>query len=307
MDSLPMNSNGKVDRRSLPPARGRPLLEHDYVAPQSPLQWRISQVWEEILDIRPVGIRDNFFDLGGHSLLAARMVDRLEEVLGRSIPLSILFQAPDVENLADIIFQRSEDLRLPLLKVQSDGSKTPLFFLHGDYGSGGFYCLELSRHLGTDQPFYAMPPCGLDGQTIPPSYEEMADLHLRALRAFRPHGPYLLGGTCNGGLVAFEMARRLVASGEKVDLLVLVGASAANFRFRWIYRTINAAGTLLGLSPDARMELYERARQMVLRLDPLPMHRRITHVLGKLWKVPGELLHLFRFSGAGKSAKPGTQ
>jgi amino acid adenylation domain-containing protein len=307
MDALPLNTNGKVDRRSLPPPRGRPLLEQDYVAPQSPLQFRISQVWEEILDVRPVGIRDNFFDLGGHSLLAARMVDRLEEVLGRTIPLSILFQAVDVENLADIIFQRSEDLRLPLLKVQPLGSKPPLFFLHGDYNSGGFYCLELARHLGTDQPFYAIPPCGLDGQPVPPSYEEMAELHLQALRAFRPHGPYLLGGTCNGGLVAFEMARRLVASGEKVDLLVLVGASAGNVRFRQIKKTIHAAGILLGLSPAARMELYERASQMVLRLDHLPMHRQIAHVLGMVRKVPRELLHLFRFSEADESGKTGAQ
>jgi thioesterase domain-containing protein len=62
----------------------------------------------------------------------------------------------------------------------------------------------------------------------------MAEIHLRAVRQKQPHGPYILGGTCNGGLVAFEMARLLRAAGERIDLLILIGASASNLRSRWL-------------------------------------------------------------------------
>jgi len=310
LETFPVTHNGKIDRHALPPpSRGRPNLNHEYVAPDSLLQRRLAQVWEEILDVHPIGIRDNFFDLGGHSLLAARMVDRLEEVLCRDIPLTILFQAPDVEALADVLFQRDGDLRFPLVEIQRGGAQPPFFFLHGDYISGGYYCLELGRHLGPDRPFYVLPPCGLDGQAVPASYEEMAAFHVETLRAFRPSGPYLLGGTCNGGLVAFEMARRLVQCGQQVDLLVLIGASAVNVRFPLLKQRVEAAGSLLRLSPGARMYLYERLRAMLLNLDHLPLHRRITRLLGKARKIPGELTQLFTSvdpRGPGKSRALGT-
>ncbi len=83
--------------------------------------------------------------------------------------------------------------------------------------------MSLARQLSPDQPLYLIAPCGLDGGPIPPTYGEMADLHVRALREVLPEGPYRLGGTCNGGLVAYEMARRLEAAGQSVELLVLFG------------------------------------------------------------------------------------
>ena len=246
LEALPVSNNGKVDRKALPPPLDRrPALEQEYVSPSSLLQQRIAQVWEEILGVRPVGVRDNFLDLGGDSLQAIRMVDRLEEVLGREIPVSALVEAADVETLADVLFEHGADLHFPLVKIRAGGSRLPFFFLHGDYLSGGFYCLELARRLGPDQPFFALPPFGLDSRPVPESYEQMATQHLRTLRAFQPTGPYRLGGTCNGGLVAFEMARQLIDAGQQVDLLLLIGASAEPARSRRMEQTITAAGEVL--------------------------------------------------------------
>ena len=286
LEALPVSDNGKVDRRALPaPPEGRPTLEQAYVSPSSLLQQRIALVWEEVLGVYPVGVRDNFLDLGGDSLLAVSMVDRLEAVLGREIPVTALFEAADVQTLADLLFEHHADLRFPLLRVQPGGTKPPFFFLHGDYLSGGFYCLELARHLGPDQPFFALPPYGLDSRPVPESYEQMAAQHIQTLRAFRPNGPYRLGGTCNGGMVAFEMARQLVQAGQSVDLLLLIGSSAENARFRLMKQSITAAGAMLRVPSRFQMALYEVLRSTLLERSGRPLWSAAARLLAKLRKV----------------------
>jgi len=265
LDAFPLNSNGKIDRRALPaPSDARPVARR-YVDPRGPLDALIAQVWEDLLDVRPIGIRDNFFDIGGHSLLAVRMVKKLEEVSGQRLPLSALFAGATIEQLASVLVQQgAETFRTPFTVFQAGGSRVPFFFLHGDYFGGGFYCRNLARHLGPDQPFYALHPHGLDSRPVPQTIEAMADDHLRTLRALRPEGPYLLGGHCNGGLVAFEMARRLQAQGRRVDLLVLVDASARNARFRALQQFAIWLGSTRGYGPAEQQTLFLGMRQSVM-------------------------------------------
>ncbi|HEV3468924.1 MAG TPA: amino acid adenylation domain-containing protein [Pyrinomonadaceae bacterium] len=280
LDALPLTPNGKVDRRSLSslaPVRARPA--GSYEPPRGPLERRLAEIWEEVLGVRPVGVRDNFFDLGGHSLLAASMMDRVERLCGRKLPLAVLFEEATVEHLARAFGrQPPEGPASPLLEVQRGGSRAPFFFLHGDYSGGGFYCLDLARRLGAEQPFYALPPHGHDGATTPPTVEEMAARHLAALRAFRPEGPYLLGGYCNGALVAFEMARQLTAQGERVDLLVLIHAAARRRgRARFLRALVRRAGSLLALRPENELRLW----YLVTPLGKLSWPERGAFLLGK--------------------------
>jgi thioesterase domain-containing protein len=111
-----------------------------------------------------------------------------------------------------------------LTAIHAGGSRLPFFFLHGDFNGGGFYSAALARHLGPDQPFYAIHPHGLDGRVMRLTIEAMAEDHLTSVRAVQPRGPYLLGGHCNGGLIALEMARRLLAEGDRVSLLAVLDA-----------------------------------------------------------------------------------
>jgi thioesterase domain-containing protein len=127
----------------------------------------------------------------------------------------------------------------------------------------------LARRLSPEQPFYVLHPHGLDGGPVPPTIEAMAEDHLRALRTFRPKGPYLLGGHCNGGLVAFEMARRLQAQGERVDLLVLLDTSARNAQFRVVHRLASWLATARGLGPTDQIELFLHLRYYSTRLREL--------------------------------------
>ena len=195
LDEFPINRNGKIDRASLPaPDHERTDMSDAYIKPRDPLEYQLVQIWEELFDIRPIGIRDNFFDLGGHSLLSVRMMDRIEQVIGKKLPLATLFSGATIENLAKVLLkQASESARSPLVEVQAGAAKKPFFYLHGDFNGGGLYCLSLARHLGSDQPFYALQPHGLDDQSIPETIEAMAEYHLKTLRNFQPEGPYHVG------------------------------------------------------------------------------------------------------------------
>ena len=100
LDVLPVTPNGKVDRNALPAPEGhRPDLEAVYVAPQTELERTIAAVWQEVLHVEKVGLRDNFFDLGGHSLLLVRMNSKLQAVLNKEIPIVDMFKYPTVSAL----------------------------------------------------------------------------------------------------------------------------------------------------------------------------------------------------------------
>lgn len=104
LDRLPLTSNGKVDRHALPePATGRPEIGTAFVAPSSAIEQRIQQIWSEVLSVYPVGIDDNFLDLGGHSVAAMRLVSRVCKEFQLEIPLRMLFEAPTVAQMADVI------------------------------------------------------------------------------------------------------------------------------------------------------------------------------------------------------------
>ncbi len=101
LDAMPLSPNGKVDRKALPSVvNQRPELAEMFVAPQTPLQRDLCAVWQRVLDIDRVGIRDNFFDLGGNSLQLLKVVAAMGSTLGREIPAVKVFQFPSVEKLA---------------------------------------------------------------------------------------------------------------------------------------------------------------------------------------------------------------
>src|SRR5205823_7063963 len=107
------------------------MAKNSYVVPVLPLHHQLVHVWEELLDIRPIGIRDSFFDLGGHSLLATRLVSRIEQVFRKKISLATLFAGPTIEYLADALQQQEEEVPGSwslLVPVQTGGSSRPFFF-----------------------------------------------------------------------------------------------------------------------------------------------------------------------------------
>jgi amino acid adenylation domain-containing protein len=104
LDALPLTPSGKVDHRSLPAPDGlRPEVEAEYVAPRNEVEQQLASIWEEVLNVRPIGIHDNFFHVGGHSLLAVQVISRLRDAFDVDVPLRDLFEHPTVARLATAI------------------------------------------------------------------------------------------------------------------------------------------------------------------------------------------------------------
>jgi aspartate racemase len=258
LEAMPLTPNGKVDQRALPaPDLAMRTAGEAFVAPVLAVHQKLVEIWEDVLNVRPIGIKDNFFSLGGHSLLAARMVDRIEQLFGKKLPLATFFAGATIDHLAEVLQdeQQVTDSRTPVVRVQAGGSSRPLFFLHGDWAGGGFYCIDLSRDLGPDQPFYILEPYKFNDLPIPPSFEAMAAAHIKSLRIVQPEGPYLLGGFCNGGLMAYEIAQQLHAQGQKVDFLALIDP-ATPAPHKWVRRAISDFGKLFRLAEDKQLDLF---------------------------------------------------
>ncbi len=261
VERFPMTAGGYLDEARLPtPAptfpAGPTAGEGD---PYLTIHFQLIDLWQELLNVPRVGIHDDFFALGGNSLLAMRMLHRAEELCGRKLLPSMLFRQATVEGLADAILQRGGDGPPPeLIAIQEKGSRTPIFYLHGDMTGGGYYCMKLSRRLGPDQPFYAIPPADVPDWRKLPSVEALAERHLRAIRAVRPHGPYIVGGFCLGGLIAHAIARQLAAEGETVERLLLIDATARNRRLKTLRRMAERLGRQRGW--DSARQLYQFCR-----------------------------------------------
>ncbi len=270
VEEIPRGETGKIQRLRL--AERLKLLAPEQssterLQPRDPLELELVRIWEEVVGVRPIGIDDNFFDLGGHSLLAAEMMDRVEQAVGYRVPLASLFTAATVRQIATVLRERRPtDQRSPLLQIQS-GQKRPFVFLHGDYLGGGFYCLNLARLLGPEQPFFVLPPHGLDGEPAPETIESMARDYVNVLRASLPTGPYVLGGFCNGALVALDMARELQASGERVDVVILINPALFSTRLwhRVLYRLVTALGGLRRLQPEGRVTQFLQWKEWAWR------------------------------------------
>ena len=293
VDAFPLTPNGKIDRDALPKLEAeRPGSTRRL--PQSPLEHQLLVIWRELLGTQEIGTRDNFFDLGGHSLLAVRMIEAIERHCNHRLPLTALFADATIEGLAAAILrQGSRFFDEDLVAINSQGPLPPFFFVHGDYYGGGLYTLKLARALGADQPFYVFHPHGLGGRPLRASIEEMARDHVRALKAFRPRGPYLLGGYCNGGLVAFEMARQLRTAGDAVDFLAVLDASAWNSRLHSMQVLANAYGTIRGYGAERKLALFLELRSKTLHVLALARRGRaeVLRAVGrKLWRSAARLM-----------------
>jgi len=223
LEAFPLTPNGKIDRRALPDSgRTRQQEHHQYVAPRDETERVLCRVWSEVLGVHRVGLDDDFFATGGHSLLAAKLFTRLDEELGRSLPLGVLLTAPTVRSLAEH-YRTSESTKgSVVVALRSSGTLRPLFAVPGVYGNVvGFS--NLARELGPEQPFYGLQSVGLDGTAAPlDSIEEMAQRYVTEIRSVQARGPYALVGACFGATVAYEMARQLLDAGEEIAFLGLL-------------------------------------------------------------------------------------
>jgi thioesterase domain-containing protein/acyl carrier protein len=227
MDRIAMLPNGKADRAALPiPDLGGAT---EYEAPRDEVEQRMAALWEEVLKVPSVGVRDDFFALGGDSIRALQLTLRIRRAFGRELGVDALLSSPTVDELAALV--RGAENMLPASRVVTlhrGGAGTPVFFFHA-LGGQVFSYQPIARLLGPDRPVYAVPALGFrDGEEPHATLEEMADDYAKQVAEVCPDGPVLIGGYCIGGNIALEVARRLRETGRNVPLVSVFWSHADN-------------------------------------------------------------------------------
>jgi amino acid adenylation domain-containing protein len=247
LERLPLTPNGKIDRKALPMAGAANVKEVSQGSlPADELERQLVKSWEEILKRSPVGTADDFFELGGHSLLAVSLFSRIEDLTGKRLPLATLFEARTIKSLAALL--RNKEWQAPwksLVPIKASGSKPPFFCVHG-VGGNIVEFQDLLRYIPSDQPLIGIQAQGLDGKgPRHKTVEEMSAHYLQEIVQFQSQGPYYLGGSSFGGLVALEVARQLQKHGQQIALLAMFDTRAPGYP-KWLPNT-SAWGKRLSL------------------------------------------------------------
>ena len=306
-DEIPLGPTGKVQRRSLAAAFG---LDGDGSAAgtgngsaagaeraASEIEARLAALWADALGLDHVGLDEDFFLLGGDSLQAVELFLRVEKAFGQRLPRSVLFEAGTVSAMA-----RHIAAAVPsscIVPIQPEGVRSPFFCVHGGTGEVLNF-RDLAKHLGPDQPFYAIQASGLDGAMGPSGplvrVEDIAAHYIGEMKKVQPSGPYYLGGFSYGGRVAFVMARQLRAAGERVDLLALLDPYSRMGRLReplkpWLgsqWQVMRSLGV-----PAVPGYLWRRMRRFSARWSErgrlLGLRLALRHYRGREEALPGFL------------------
>jgi thioesterase domain-containing protein/acyl carrier protein len=221
LDAVPRLPNGKIDRKALPPPIFRGSAGSPHRQNSNEVESRLKEIWCAVLGVETIDETADFFDLGGHSLLAAKMLARVDAVFGRQISLSTLFTSSSFEAFAKLLQSTDErgfDFR-QVVRLQPRSTKRGVIAINNT----GIY-LTLSRHLGEDLPVTALQlfdPSFPRGP-LPTTIEEIAAQYIELIRQLQPSGPYVFLGWCNGGVLAFEIARQLHEAGQQVSRVIVI-------------------------------------------------------------------------------------
>jgi thioesterase domain-containing protein/acyl carrier protein len=197
-------------------------------AARDEIEQQLTVIWAKLLEVKAIGIQDDFFELGGDSMVAVQLFDEIEEIWGQNLPLATLFENKTIKQLATVL--RKKEWVAPwssLVRIKTgEGQQLPLFCIH-PVGGNVLEYHTLANYLDDNQTVYGLQSQGLDGKAAPlQRVEDMAQHYIEELRTVQPQGPYFLVGYSFGGLIAYEIARQLVNAGQKVAMLALLDSSA---------------------------------------------------------------------------------
>lgn len=254
--------------------RAERQLDQPYIAPRTVLEKQLADLWAKLLRLELVGIQDNYFDLGGTSLLSVELFAQIEQQFGKKLPLTALLEAPTIEQLAHLI--EGSTATDSLVLIRKGGSKPVVFLVHDGDGETMLY-RNLAYRLDPQHPVYGLQPYSQgDSPILHSRIEEMAAYHITKMRTVQPQGPYLVGGMCAGGVIAFEIARQLQQQGESVALVGLIDAADVAAPLK-VGRIANARlqrfSSLFG--EDASLKPHQRALSLVSKVG-----QKITGVIG---------------------------
>ena len=241
----------------------------------------LARWWKELLGVESVGGQESFFDLGGNSLTGVRLLAKVKKQYGVDLKLGILSSAPTIEKLCALIRKETtQPLSSSLIHIQPNGTKPPLYVIHGMDGSVISF-RELIKHLGSDQPIIGVEYPVSESSSPLLRLEDRAAHYLDEIRKLQPSGPYYLLGYSFGGLLAFEIAQQLHAAGQAVGLLgmldtLLMNGIRASAQKRTLQERVKRKAA--GLVRHARRLVFGPRRRAYLRED---LARRLDEIIGE--------------------------
>jgi FkbH-like protein len=224
------------------------------VAPSTGNERALQGLWQELLNIQPIGVDDDYFALGGTSLLAARMFAEIATRLRVKLPLTTILEFTSIRKLAARIEQQAQGRQDVLVPLKSGTGKRNLFLIHDGDGETLLY-LNLARRLPAELNVYGVEP--LRVTRVPLAHariEDMAAFYIKCIRKVQPTGPYLLGGLCAGGVIAYEIALQFKRAGEPVELVAILDAAAPGAKKRVGRITKQRVGRLKEMVADLRSD-----------------------------------------------------
>jgi amino acid adenylation domain-containing protein len=225
LETLPLTTNGKLDRKALPAPSFAGALDQ-CVEPSTDVERQLHAIWAEVLGHSDFGITDNFFAVGGHSLAAARLVSRLAQTIGSAPALAALFHNPTIAGLVQLMQGAVSGLSPSLVTLQPKGERAPLFVIHG-WGGTVWGFVDLARALAPDRPVYGLQAPGVEWQRPPQgSVREMAAGYAEQILQMRPEGMIHLVGYSAGGWYAHAVAEALLERGAVVGLFAVMDTNA---------------------------------------------------------------------------------
>lgn len=262
MESFPLTTSGKLDRKALPAPDGDLPVG---TPPRGPVETALADLFHDLLSLpaRP-GREADFFALGGDSLSAVQLVLRIEETLGHDPGLGQIFETPDIASLARSITLADEARSGldPLLPLVRQGSGGPLFLLHPAGGLGWGY-RTLAHSIGGDRPVWAVQAPMLSGAAPADSLKALAADHAARIASAAPGGIIHLAGWSVGGILAHEIAVTLRKQGREVGVVALLDAYPAEC---WRAEpepddaaALRALLAIAGHDPDAHPDLDTRS------------------------------------------------
>jgi len=282
---MPFTASGKIDRRALPRDAAPLRPSETRRAPTGDTERRLAALWQRVLGVAEVSVNDHFFESGGNSLRATALISAVAREFGTELSLSALLRAPTIAQLVDELDSDGASV----VAYHTEGNQTP-FFAVSSAPDDALAFAELARALGEDRPFIALRS-PVERRVL--AMHELAAHVCRTMRTMRPKGPYVLGGFCFGGLVAFEAARQLVSAGAVVEMVVLfdtarpgypriLGASSSTWRKRLVRAGLLAPLRLSGVfaaSAVAAAGTYVPGKIGVpvaqFKIRAMPMHWRL--------------------------------
>jgi thioesterase domain-containing protein len=213
----------KNERRTSSPVSARCPSEPQF-KPLDQEEELLVEVWREVLGLKEVGIRDSFFDVGGHSLIAVRLIARIHEITGRQIQVSDIFRAPTIEAFAPLLRKNMIPEPDQILVRLKDGDGVLPFFAIGAPGADTFGLSLLALHMGRDQSVYRVQASAPIARGRPFTKNELRALaqeYVAAMRSVQSHGPYCVGGMCEGVLIAQEVILELESLHEEVGVFAI--------------------------------------------------------------------------------------